>query len=531
MAKWSTFNLDTDRRLVRGLNEGDEEALIALYDAYAERLYDYCLSLVADSKVAGDTVHDCLIDAARRAPRMRDRMQLRPWLYGATRRRCIQRGRSGGLFWDWDREFTGDRPASRFRPPGDDREDKTDKPGAAKRATDTAGLDAGLSVDEQRELVEAMLSSLDFHEQEALLLALRHGVTGSDLAATLGVSNRRATARLNRALAHADAALTTELRVLSRRCVATKRAEARAAKAAEAEKDSAAGGAPPRKSVVEAASGSIEPAPATLAEHTDDCRDCERRNRITTAALLDLAEPSVPSSALRRRVVHTATDPELAGYRADIAGRGGNLTSRGMPRQPDVPPPFARRWMFAGGGIAGALVSAAVAVLIIGPEGPEIYWPSGPRHKPPVSTTPKLSPYESNAAEPVARRPVAAPQSQGRKVLPKQPPKPRPSGEAPILPGDLSISPASVRLGAGDRLAYVELSAVGGPVSWQAVPSSSQISLSAGQGSIPKGGRSRLTIVFERRLIELEGEAVINVTSTDNPTRTISVSWDGSLLS
>ena len=101
MSRWSLFDPDADRRLVRGLNEGDEDTLIALYDAYAERLYDYCKSLIGDSKIAADTVHDCLIDACRRAPRMRDRMRLRAWLYGAARRRCLQRGRTGGLHWEW----------------------------------------------------------------------------------------------------------------------------------------------------------------------------------------------------------------------------------------------------------------------------------------------------------------------------------------------------------------------------------------------------------------------------------------------
>src|ERR1700754_1351305 len=205
MSRWSRFDPDTDRRLVRGLNEGNEDTLIALYDTYAERLYDYCVSLIGDSKIAADTVHDCLIDAGRRAPRMRDRMRLRAWLYGAARRRCLQRGRSGGLHWEWASgpyaDALSDDGVNGHAPGGESGHDED--------------VEFGLPLDQRRELLEQTLSRLDFPEQEALLLALRHQVTGSDLAATLGVPGRRAASRVARARAQAEAAMSAELRMLS----------------------------------------------------------------------------------------------------------------------------------------------------------------------------------------------------------------------------------------------------------------------------------------------------------------------------
>lgn len=71
---------------------------------------------------------------------------------------------------------------------------------------------------------------------------------------------------------------------------------------------------------------------------------------MTAAALLRRAPAPILPAALRHRVMHTATDPELAGYRADIAARGGTLTPSDLPSQPDVPSPFTRRWMFTGEG-------------------------------------------------------------------------------------------------------------------------------------------------------------------------------------
>lgn len=276
MARWSRFAPAADRRLVRGLHDGDDDTLAALYDVYAERLYDYCMTIMDDSKAAADVVHDTFIDAARRAPRMRERALLRPWLYAAARRRCMQRN---------------------------------------QRSEPEEGDPTG---------------KLDFVHREALFLALRHDLDGDELAATLGVSSRRAQKRL-------------------------KRAERLVPEAAE---------------------------------------------------YLDKAPAPVLPSILRHRVQHTGTDPELAGYRAEIAARGGSLTPDGMPRQPDAPSPLARRWAFASAGSLAALGTALVALMIIGPDlpVPEIQWPgegrTGPPHTRPTAITRRPT---KTAARPAVR--------------------------------------------------------------------------------------------------------------------------------
>nr|WP_315987062.1 hypothetical protein [Actinomadura sp. HBU206391] len=537
--------------------------------------------------MAADTVHDCLIDASRRAPRMRDRMRLRAWLYGAARRRCLQRGRSGGLHWEW----------AAAQAPHAAREEAHEDDGAEDRLPrGEFGSDeydvSGLSLDERRELLELTLARLDFSEQEALLLALRHEVTGSDLAATLGVSGRRAASRLARARAQADAALNSELRVLSWRCADTEQTGARPAgptrqtehtatgsvdsdalgsaavdsAAVEAVEDRETPEAADRpepvrsreslKTVIEAA-GKAGTAAAS-ARGMDEARSsghtaqrdhradpdgsdgagdpaAEWRDRITLNRLLDLAQAPAPPAALRRRVFHTATDPELAGYRADIAGRGGNLTTQGLPRQPDVAPPFARRWMFAAGGLVGALVTAAVAIVIIGPDlpGPQIYWPSGPRHKTPSPPLPSQSmPGREQAAPPGDAGPgsgrrVAAPQLDGRLRTPS--PGPR-TPRLPPQPGRLILGATEIGLGARERETHLNLSASQGAVTWSAATSSPQLTLSAEGGKIPKGGTTRIDIMFQRGLIQLEGHATITLTSVGGRPQTVTVTWAGSLL-
>jgi DNA-directed RNA polymerase specialized sigma24 family protein len=495
MARWSASDPTADRRLVEGLREGNETALTTLYDTYAARLYDYCLSVVGESPVAQDIVHDVLIDACRRAPRMRDRLQLRPWLYGAARRRCLQRSRLGGLRWNW----TGESDARTSSSAGSD------------------GDDSAVPPEDVRELLDATLSRLDFVDQEALLLTLRHDLTGSDLAATWGLSGRQAGIRRSRARSRAQSALAAELQTLAQRCDEAQRRTKRAREVAEAAAELAG----------HAAFEPGEQADTTLAGHIATCPACRGRAQLTMTPLLDRAPAPVPPATLRRRVLHTGIDPELGGYRADIAGRGGTLTPDGLPRQPDVLAPPARRLAFLGGGMVGALVTALLAGLIIGPllGHSHLYWSFRPRLEPSTTLTPRTSGGRPSAPlvegqkppAPIGPRPTPGPAS------------PRPPDGVPAPAGRLGIATTSIWFKSSDRVAYVDLSAALGPVNWSAAVSTTRLSISEEQGTIPAGGSVRLTVVLDRAQVELPGTATITVSSAGEPQR-IEVSWAGSIL-
>lgn len=401
MARWSRFAPDADRRLVKGLHDGDDDSLATLYDVYAERLYDYCMALLDDSRAAADVVHDTFIDAARRAPRMRDRAGLRPWLYAAARRRCMQR----------------------------------------KLQLESAAGDP--------------LGSLDFLQREALFLALRHDLTSEDLAATLGISLRRAESRLNRA--------------------------------------------------------------------HDQVPNAKRY--LNTAAA-----PVIPA-ALRHRVQHTGTDPELAGYRAEIAARGGSLTPEGMPRQPDAPSHLARRWAFTSAGLLTALASAFVLLMMMNPglQVPDIQWPGG---KPHVHKSPSHRPHRRSAAQnPVPgigddQRPTTSPQRSDTPTPKPTSPRPPSGGHA----GVLAVSPTSIRFSGHMTMADILLSAEGGPVTWTANTLSPQITLTQATGTIPDHGRVTVEVNLNRGLLTLPGSATLMVSGGTGPVVPVNVTWDLSLL-
>lgn len=395
MARWSRFAPDADRRLVKGLHDGDDDVIATLYDVYAERLYDYCMALVDDSKIAADVVHDTFIDAVRRAPRMRDRARLRPWLYAAARRRCMQRN-------------------LRFEPAADD-----------------------------------PLAGLDFLQREALVLALRHDVTDEDLAVTLGVPSRRAETRLRRA-----------------------------------------------------------------------------RERVPDAEeFLGSAPVPILPATLRHRVQHTGTDPELAGYRAEIAARGGALTADGMPRQPDAPSNLARRWVFTGTGLFTALATAMIAVLVVNPNLPipEIRWPGGTPHTPESPSHRSHHPGDRAPGDgaPGDRWPTAAPST------PSSSPPSTPPGQRT---GVLAVRPAWIRFRWHKTTADIVLSADDGPVRWVAVSSTPQVTLTSAGGVIRDNGKVTVGITLNRGLITLPGTATITVSSGSGQVTPVSVIWDISVL-
>ncbi|WP_433228501.1 RNA polymerase sigma factor [Actinomadura formosensis] len=529
MPRLSTSAHSADRKLVKGLNEGDEAALAALYDEYAERLYDYAMSMTGDEKVAADIVHDTFIDACRRAPRMRDPLHLGSWVYGAARRRCVRRGRAKVLFWDRGAEFS-------------------DAPFPDHAETDDAGLDWPSS-DELHRLLRGALSRLEPVDQEVMLLAFRHGLRPARLGATLGLSPRRAVTRVRRGRAQLEAALLEEIHRAEKACAAGREGTAAVARPAASAPAGAEGTGPrPGRGALRVLHRRADDSPTDPAaeRHVAGCAGCLRRRRVTSAALLRRAPAPVLPAALRHRVMHTATDPELAGYRVDIAARGGPLTPSGLPSQPDVPSPFTRRWLFTGGGMVGALVSALIATLVMGPGGGTLSWPpfrtrpqpsithdapgGGPGHGRPSSPGPDGGGGPQGRPAP----PLASPQTEQKDPQqPKDPSQtpspPSPSPDTPAEPGVLVVHPVKVEMH-GTKTAQVKLAARSGPVSWTAVTSTNQLVLSDMQGGMSEGTTMRVTLTLRTALIGLPGQGTLTFTDSEGATRQVTVVWGATLL-
>ena len=83
-----------DAELVRAATAGDRGAFAAVYDRYADRLHDFCWSVLRDRDEAADATQDAFLVAAERLGQLRDPERLRPWLYAVARSQALRRVRA-----------------------------------------------------------------------------------------------------------------------------------------------------------------------------------------------------------------------------------------------------------------------------------------------------------------------------------------------------------------------------------------------------------------------------------------------------
>jgi RNA polymerase sigma factor (sigma-70 family) len=156
------WNVAGDADLAAAAAAGDRAAFAGIYDRYADRLYDFCLGMVGD-RDAADCVQEAFFMAAVDLPTLRDPAKLRPWLYSIARHQALRALRAR------KREATSD--------------ELPDEPSA------DAGPDVLAVRNELAALVAQAEGGLSERDREVLNLAYRHGLTGSELAQALDVSN------------------------------------------------------------------------------------------------------------------------------------------------------------------------------------------------------------------------------------------------------------------------------------------------------------------------------------------------------
>ena len=309
-----------DRSLVAALVDGAPDGLAGVYDAYADRLFAYAVTLLRDRDAAADAVHDALLVARERAGQLRDPDRLRPWLYAITRSECLR--------------VLRDR---RRAAPLDEAGDVIDE---------TVDIGAGARAAELRELVWSAAESLNPGEREVLDLSVRHGLAGAELAAALGTSVNAAHALTSRARAQLERALGALL-------------VARTGRSDCAELDALLAGW----------DGRLTPLlRKRLARHVDRCDVCgeTRKHRLSPVALLGGVPLVIAPPALRERVVRDAGDTRLVAHTAALAERAGPWRSDGFPR-PVADRRRLARWPAAAAAVLALLVVAG-ALLRPGPE-------------------------------------------------------------------------------------------------------------------------------------------------------------------
>lgn len=255
-----------DTQLVARLARRDPQALGAVYDRYADRLFTYAVGqLGGDRDAAADAVSDTFLLAYERIGQLRDPGRLRPWLYAITRSECLRRHRSTARVVAFGEEH------------------------------DVIAVDAdpgqGMERAEAQGLMAQSLASLNEPDREVLDLALRHDLDATAVASVMGLSATHVGARLSRARKQLEKAVVSAMyvRTRGRDCAGL----------AQILSDE-----------------SVEPAllRKRVSRHVDDCPECRRRRPAMIAAIPSLGVlPMLMAPSSLREALVGAGAPTSAG--------------------------------------------------------------------------------------------------------------------------------------------------------------------------------------------------------------------------
>jgi len=161
-----------DAELAVAAAGGNQLAFSAIYDRYADRLYDFCVGMLRDGDAAADCVQDVFVTAATKLVQLQDPNRLRAWLYAIARHEALARIR------DRRREMPSE-----------------ELPETASSEPDLATVAAR---NELAALIAEACGGLSDRDRTVYELAYRHGLDGPELADALGVSHTNANTLVGR---------------------------------------------------------------------------------------------------------------------------------------------------------------------------------------------------------------------------------------------------------------------------------------------------------------------------------------------
>ncbi len=424
-----------DAELVRAATAGDRGAFAAIYDRYADRLHDFCWSVLRDRDEAADATQDAFLVAAERLGQLRDPERLRPWLYAVARSQALRRVRA----------------RSRVAP----EEEMTELPDPA------SGPEQAAERSDLRELVWNAAAGLSERDRALLDLHLRHGLEGAELGQAMGVEPGHAYVLLSRLRDQVERSLGALL-------------------VARLGRDDC----PDLAAILSGWDGRFTPLiRKRVARHVDACDVCGERRRTAASPLALLAAvPPMPAPAfLRDRVLERVELLSGSGSGGDAGGSGREPGVRAGPLDPHAPGGAGRSWRSwrrccwrsgSGSGWGG----------------------SGPR--PPVPRTAPAA--RSWPGRPPRSRPPPRRRPPRRPPRPAPRPRSTTTTAAPAPPS-LAVTPARVDLGAAGATATLTVRNGGDePLSWTADPSTAWLRVSPSTGRLDGGEQARVTLSATR---------------------------------
>jgi RNA polymerase sigma factor (sigma-70 family) len=460
-----------DAELVQAATAGDRGAFAAIYDRYADRLHDFCWSVLRDRDEAADATQDAFLVAAERLGQLRDPERLRPWLYAVARSQALRRVRA----------------RSRVAP----EEDMTDLPDTA------TGPERSAHQADLRDLVWNAAAGLSERDRALLDLHLRHGLEGADLGQAIGVEPAHAYVLLTRLRDQVERSLGALL-------------------VARLGRDDC----PDLSRVLADWDGRFSPLiRKRVARHVDGCEVCAaaRRKLASPLALLAAVPPMPAPADLRGRVlerVQLTSGPRSggAGPESGVSGIHSPLVGAGAGTAGSDK---GRRRMVVAGLIAAMLLAVGVGVGLGWERAPAASGPTDGQGGGPVVAGAATSVAPTSSPATTAPSPSTSSSSSVTTST---------TTPAPVAPASLAVSPARVDLGAAGASATLVVRNGGDEaLSWAAEPSAPWLRVSLSAGRLGGGELVRVTLSATRDGLP-EGDADARVELTwDGPARAVAV--------
>ena len=385
-----------DAELVLAARSGDQGAFADIYDRYADRIHDFCHSILRDRHEAADAMQDTFVLASQRMGQLREPAKLRSWLFAIARHEALRRAKA----------------RSRAIP--------TEDAGADLAAADAApddivsGQDAGA-------IVWEAAAGLSMRDQALLDLHVRQGLDGQELADAIGTTASHAyvlTHRLREQVERSIGALLVA-RLGRDDCEELQR-------------------------VLKGWDGTYSPLwRKRVARHVDDCEICSERRKILTSPLSLLAAfAAVPAPIALREItierMRGATTTQPVGRWSRPSARGG------FP--PSMFPKRRRQRALAVAATAMLLVAGGFgAYEELGHGGggePSVLAPA--RDEPvattPSTTTPTTTTPTALAAVPETRPATTTTRPRSPAVVPAPAPEPAPDAQGPSIATAQTVS-------------------------------------------------------------------------------------------
>jgi RNA polymerase sigma factor (sigma-70 family) len=431
-----------DAELARAAAAGDRGAFAAIYDRYADRLHDFCWSVLRDRDEAADATQDAFLVAAERLGQLRDPERLRPWLYSVARSQAMRRVRA----------------RSRVAP----EEQMTDLPDPSsgpEQAAERADL---------HRLVWNAAAGLSERDRALLDLHLRHGLEGAELGEAMGIEPGHAYVLLSRLRDQVERSLGALL-------------------VARLGRDDC----PELSAMLSGWDGRFSPLiRKRVARHVDTCATCSTRRRIVASPLALLAAvPPLPAPTdLRSRVLDRIQLTSTPG--ADPPTSGSDPPGNGGRPGPGMAAPLRRK-----GRRPGAVVGLVAALLLAAGVGVGLGWEREPGAS---GSAGQGSPIVAGAATSVA--PSTNPPTSGTSTSTSSSATTATTATTvPAAPASLAVSPAGVDLGEARTTATVTLRNDGDePLTWTAAAAPSWLRVSPPGGRLGGGGQARLALSASR---------------------------------